>query len=1065
MLVIIIIVDDYKQKINYNPENSKEIRSLNGRERIEASKFYTKPRIPKLSSSMQSIREIQREERKNFVGFISAKHCGRPRASAYDIPEEEIDSNYRSHAISDLIKKIDVITECHKSSFKFKVSKVSSNGEFEVDKEYVRFDLISDCDYKNYTKVKTEKPDASEVGNNALKYKMLNCDSKMVRRMLEFNDFTEIDGHDWNLLWMNSSTAKKIWSKLNPYQKINHFPSSYQITRKDNLSRNIKRMQEEYSYEEFNIIPETYILPDEATTLLSKFNEGTLQSHRLNYWIVKPVASSRGRGIYITSSLSEIDLDKKLVVSKYIPNPFLINSHKFDLRIYVIITSFDPLRIYMFKEGLARFAAEKYNSSNIKNRCSHLTNYSINKKHKDFVQNESEKRDDYGCKWSLSALCKTLEMAGIDLDLLWSRIYDALIKIILSAEGKIYEQVKSCCTHSTNCFEILGFDVLIDSNLKPWILEVNLSPSLSSDSPLDWKIKNSLLASTFNLIGLNRFNRKKDKVDFTTSIRDLYSRGRTYASTKIQVCNMNFFNSMPTSKLSSEVKKYLDIDGSLKDYQTFLKNYLKMKNKDIVKQTLEEVNRSGEFIRLYPSKNSDKYNKYFSAKRSQNIFIYKILYTEDVLPLEAETYHEDLPLTPEKKECIAKTNLESKASPKIKINRHMLSSKNLKAKRISDQFSAHECPSLINSQGNPIEDYTRPKTSKLIGTKSVYQPEISDLKSAKPKKSTSRIISGDDLLIEYSSRVVKVLRLINEEDLELAHKNVVERFIKHKAWVTTDLAQTTPNSLYWQRLETRILEMKDRRKRLAKNIAKSEGLLDKFEVNYDKIILKKEAIMKKYNTFQLESKVGKYTKNIARDLAEIFLQFGSKSGILKALENKRFNYMKVKLPKKYARSNLNSSPCTANIRPTVKCFTKVKHKSTQKEGPDRFSTAVTMNNPFHQHGIANFSSSNISNIINTDQVKKVKKPKMIRKKQVSTSKPSQRRHFPQRSYYRNPNKFGNQYIYFKQNKEKCRLLTDLDLERTPLKANIADNHHMSVNSYKKKRITISEKVQTRSTHA
>mmetsp|Transcript_8125 Transcript_8125/g.7710 ORF Transcript_8125/g.7710 Transcript_8125/m.7710 type:complete len:92 (+) Transcript_8125:115-390(+) len=91
-----------------------------------------------------------------------------------------------------------------------------------------------------------------------------------------------------------------------------------------------------------------------------------------------------------------------------------------------------------------------------------------------------------------------------------------------------------------------------------------------------------------------------------------------------------------------------------------------MKNKDIVKQTLEEVNRSGEFIRLYPSKNSDKYNKYFSSKRSQNIFIYKILYTEDVLPLEAETYHEDLPLTPEKKE--SKTNLESKASPKIKIN-------------------------------------------------------------------------------------------------------------------------------------------------------------------------------------------------------------------------------------------------------------------------------------------------------------------------------------------------------------------------------------------------------------
>lgn len=135
----------------------------------------------------------------------------------------------------------------------------------------------------------------------------------------------------------------------------------------------------------------------------------------------------------------------------------------------------------------------------------------------------------------MTALCKNLEIAGIDLDLLWSRIYDAIVKTILSAEGKIYEQVKSYCAHRTNCFEILGFDVLIDSNLKPWVLEVNLSPSLSSDSPIDWKIKNSLLASTFNLIGMQRFNRKKEKIDFTASIKDLYSRGRSYASSKIQV--------------------------------------------------------------------------------------------------------------------------------------------------------------------------------------------------------------------------------------------------------------------------------------------------------------------------------------------------------------------------------------------------------------------------------------------------------------------------------------------------------------------------------------------------
>lgn len=81
-----------------------------------------------------------------------------------------------------------------------------------------------------------------------------------------------------------------------------------------------------------------------------------------------------------------------------------------------------------------------------------------------------------------------------------------------------------------NCFELLGFDVLIDSDLKPWLMEVNLSPSLATDSPLDLKIKSSLFVDTLNLVGFRKFDRRRDNIAKMKKRANNIMRAKSYQS-------------------------------------------------------------------------------------------------------------------------------------------------------------------------------------------------------------------------------------------------------------------------------------------------------------------------------------------------------------------------------------------------------------------------------------------------------------------------------------------------------------------------------------------------------
>jgi len=416
----------------------------------------------------------------------------------------------------------------------------------------------------------------------------------LIKYLLEDNGFRESHNSlNFSLLWSNGPIKNEVYQCLGYYQKVNHFPKSSEITRKDAMHRNISRMQTSFGLKNFNFIPRSFILPNELSLLQtdSEKNKGS-------WYIVKPQASSQGRGIFITNDLDEIipKQNNNIIVSQYLNDPYLINGLKFDLRVYVAVTSVHPLRIYIYKEGLVRFATVPYNKDidSYANRFIHLTNYSINKKSETYVPNDDHNVEDQesASKWTFATFKTYLESVGIDYNAIFNKIEDVVVKTILSIEGHLFSANINQVPHRHNCFELFGFDILLDSKLKPWLLEVNLSPSLACESALDLKVKGDLISDLFNLAGVVPLDQR------TYHETSTFGKNQNLASYGATIPNYD--------KKSSSYTEMKPMENLTKEEKT------------VLRETNEEWERRGKFKRVFPAANVNDYKNFFENDRPFN---------------------------------------------------------------------------------------------------------------------------------------------------------------------------------------------------------------------------------------------------------------------------------------------------------------------------------------------------------------------------------------------------------------------------------------------------------------
>ncbi|XP_069369505.1 tubulin polyglutamylase TTLL11 isoform X2 [Paralichthys olivaceus] len=295
-----------------------------------------------------------------------------------------------------------------------------------------------------------------------------------------------------------------------------------EMLRKINLSRAMRTVQELFP-DEYDFYPRSWILPEEYQQFCTqirmvKENDATVNPT----FIVKPDGGSQGDGIYLIREPSDLKLmvgsqAKQGVVQEYIQKPLLIDKLKFDIRLYVLIKSLEPLEIYIAKEGLTRFCTEPYQEPSQKNLSHvfmHLTNYSLNVHSGNFVHSDSQST---GSKRTLSSVLYRLAAKGVDIKKVWSDIIALVIKTIIAVvpELKVYYQADiPPGKPGPTCFQILGFDILLMKNLKPVLLEVNSNPSMRIEhekevssgvfeyvpSPVDEEVKVGVIRDTLRLM-------------------------------------------------------------------------------------------------------------------------------------------------------------------------------------------------------------------------------------------------------------------------------------------------------------------------------------------------------------------------------------------------------------------------------------------------------------------------------------------------------------------------------------------------------------------------------------
>lgn len=271
---------------------------------------------------------------------------------------------------------------------------------------------------------------------------------------------------DWSLLWSVGEASAATYARLRPGQLVNHIPGIGALARKDRLAQTLRR-----ATTDDELAPETFAFPDE----LARFRARAAAQPEL-LWIQKPKSGARGEGVTLLASLDELETGSNWLVQRYLDRPHLIDGRKYTLRWYLLVTGLDPLTVWVFDDGFTKLASRPFSTASaaLRDPFRHLTNPDVQALNPELATSADN--------LTRPAYAELLRAQGADAAALFARIEALLAEAVGAARDELARTTWRSTNNPAACFELLGVDLLVDVDLRPWLLECNLNPSLSVEA-------------------------------------------------------------------------------------------------------------------------------------------------------------------------------------------------------------------------------------------------------------------------------------------------------------------------------------------------------------------------------------------------------------------------------------------------------------------------------------------------------------------------------------------------------------------------------------------------------